>query len=182
MSTESINGAGSFEGAEHPPVPASLSLFHFTAHDIDGNARPLEEFRGKVTLVVNTASECGFTPQYEGLQSLQDQFADRGFSVLGFPCNQFGGQEPGHNHDIAEFCTSRFNVTFPMFAKVDVNGEAAHPVYRWLTTQQRGLLGGRITWNFTKFLVGRDGQVIRRFAPPIPPARLARAIDAALSR
>ncbi len=162
----------------------SLSLYDFTAERLDGTLVSLREFAGKVLLIVNTASECGFTPQYEGLEALYREYRDRGFEVLGFPCNQFGGQEPGNSEQIAQFCTSRYSVTFPMFAKIDVNGETAHPLYRWLKQQAPGVLGSeRIKWNFTKFLIDREGRVVERYAPPTKPEaikpRIEQLLDAA---
>lgn len=156
---------------------APSSVYDFTATRIDGAEQPLSDFRGQVLLIVNTASQCGFVGQYEGLQELQDEFGCRGFTVLGFPCNQFLGQEPGTNAEISEFCATRFDVSFPMFEKVDVNGPDAHPLFTWLKSQRSGIAGGRIAWNFTKFLTDRNGQVMRRYAPPIPPARIARRIN-----
>ncbi len=164
-----------------PEATTPARLFDFTVAGANGEPRDLSEFTGKVTLVVNTASECGFTPQYEGLQELQERFEDRGFSVLAFPCNQFGNQEPGSIEEIVDFCETRYRTSFPVFAKVDVNGKLADPLFIWLEEQRGGMLGGRITWNFTKFLVGRDGHVIRRFAPPIPPSRIATSITKALA-
>ncbi|CAA9395653.1 glutathione peroxidase [uncultured Nocardioides sp.] len=157
------------------------SLASFTATAIDGRAVDLSEHADKVVLVVNTASQCGFTPQYEGLQQLQATYADRGFTVLGFPCDQFGHQEPGTDDEIATFCTGSFGVTFPMFAKIDVNGDDAHPLYQWLREERGGLLGDKIKWNFTKFLVGRDGQVIKRYAPTTEPADIAGDLEKALA-
>jgi glutathione peroxidase len=157
------------------------SLRDFSARAIDGGEVDLATYDGQVVLVVNTASQCGFTPQYRGLQDLHDRFADRGFAVLGFPCDQFGGQEPGDEEEIAGFCERTFGVTFPMFAKVDVNGEEAHPLYRWLKKQKGGLLGGRIAWNFTKYLVARDGTVLRRYAPTTTPEKIAADVERALS-
>ena len=156
-----------------------LSDFH--AVDIDGADRSLSEFDGKVALVVNVASKCGFTPQYQGLEELYGKFADRGFVVLGFPCDQFGHQEPGSEADIAEFCSLNYGVTFPMFSKVEVNGGGAHPLFQWLKQAKSGLLGGRIKWNFTKFLVGADGQVIERYAPTTTPDSIAADVEAALA-
>lgn len=156
------------------------SLSDFQAASITGQDVDLSAYDGQVVLVVNTASKCGFTPQYEGLQELQDTYADRGFAVLGFPCDQFGHQEPGDEEEIASFCDRTFGVTFPMFGKVEVNGSAAHPLYQWLREEQGGMLGDRIKWNFTKFLVGRDGQVIDRFAPTKKPEALSGAIESAL--
>ncbi len=156
------------------------SLQDFTATAIDGTPTPLAPYDGQVVLVVNTASKCGFTPQYRGLQELQANYAERGFSVLGFPCDQFAHQEPGDEAQIADFCSDRFGVTFPMFAKVDVNGSDAHPLYQWLRREQKGMLGTRIAWNFTKFLVARDGTVLKRYAPKTTPAAIAADIEAAL--
>ncbi len=156
------------------------SLSDFSATSIDGKPVDLSSYDGKVVLVVNTASKCGFTPQYKGLQELQDTYGDRGFEVLGFPCDQFGHQEPGDEEEIATFCERNFGVTFPMFAKIDVNGDDAHPLFQWLKKEEGGLLGGKIKWNFTKFLVGRDGQVIDRFAPTTKPEKLTGDIEKAL--
>ena len=157
------------------------SLYDFTATDIAGHEVPLSRYRGRALLIVNTASACGFTPQYAGLQALHAQYADAGLTVLGFPCNQFGQQEKGSAEEIAQFCERNFGVQFALMEKIEVNGEGAHPLYRWLTAQAPGLLGSRaIKWNFTKFLVGRDGQVIRRYAPQDAPAKLAEDIEAAL--
>lgn len=156
------------------------TLSDFTATAIDGTETALSEHAGKVVLVVNTASKCGFTPQYEGLQALHEQYADQGLVVLGFPCDQFGNQEPGEEAEIAEFCQRNYGVSFPMFAKIDVNGPDAHPLFAWLKDAKGGLLGDRIKWNFTKFLIGRDGQVIDRYAPTTKPAELAGDIEKAL--
>lgn len=169
---------GSRDSAAHQASPAQpASAFDFTATRIDGVEQPLSDFRGKVLLIVNTASQCGFVEQYEGLQELQEKFGHRGFTALGFPCNQFLGQEPGTNTEISEFCATRFDVSFPMFEKVHVNGPGAHPLFAWLKSQKSGIAGGRISWNFTKFLIDRTGQVVRRYAPPIPPARIARRVN-----
>lgn len=156
------------------------SLSDFSATSIDGKPVDLSSYDGKVVLVVNTASKCGFTPQYKGLQELQDTYGERGFEVLGFPCDQFGHQEPGDEDEIATFCERNFGVTFPMFAKIDVNGDDAHPLFQWLKKEEGGLLGGKIKWNFTKFLIGRDGQVIDRFAPTTKPEKLTGDIEKAL--
>ena len=156
------------------------TLGDFKATAIDGTETDLSAYEGKVVLIVNTASQCGLTGQYAGLQELHDTYADRGFTVLGFPCNQFGEQEPGDDAEIASFCDRNYGVTFPMFAKVDVNGDDTHPLFAWLKKEKGGLLGGAIKWNFTKFLVGRDGQVIDRFAPTTEPAKLAGPIEDAL--
>ena len=142
----------------------------------------LADYRGKVLLIVNLASECGFTPQYAGLEALQRKYAGRGFTLLGFPCNQFGAQEPGSEDQIKSFCESRFDVTFPLFAKIDVNGTATHPVYAYLKSAEPGLLGSEaIKWNFTKFLVGRNGKVVKRYAPTTKPGAIAVDIEAQLA-
>jgi glutathione peroxidase len=157
------------------------SVYDFTARTIDGAERSLGDYRGKVLLIVNTASQCGFTPQYKGLEALQRKYAGRGVEVLGFPCNQFGHQEPGDAEEIKNFRSLTYDVSFPMFAKVDVNGPAAHPLYDYLTRTKRGVLGTRaIKWNFTKFLVGRDGKVLARFGPTTTPEALDARIAAAL--
>ncbi|HEX6149963.1 glutathione peroxidase [Nocardioides sp.] len=156
------------------------TLGDFKATAIDGTETDLSAYEGQVVLIVNTASQCGLTGQYAGLQELHDTYADRGFTVLGFPCNQFGEQEPGDETEIASFCDRNYGVTFPMFAKVDVNGDDTHPLFAWLKKEKGGLLGGAIKWNFTKFLVGRDGQVLERFAPTTEPAKLAGPIESAL--
>ncbi|MEX5270823.1 glutathione peroxidase [Kocuria sabuli] len=158
------------------------TLHDFTATTLDGREQPLSEYAGKVVLVVNTASKCGFTPQYEGLEQLWRNFKQDGLVVLGFPCDQFGHQEPGSDEEIADFCSRNYGVTFPMFAKVDVNGPGAHPLWSWLREERGGIMGDDIKWNFTKFLVGRDGRVIRRFAPKTSPAQLAGSIESALAR
>ena len=158
------------------------SVYDFEANSITGQSVPLADYRGKVLLIVNTASACGFTPQYKGLQALHEQYADQGLVVLGFPCNQFGAQEKGSDDEIASFCELNFGVTFPLMHKIEVNGDGAHPLYRWLTAEARGVLGTKsIKWNFTKFLLGRDGQVIRRYAPQEKPEKLAADIQAALA-
>jgi glutathione peroxidase len=157
------------------------SVHDFKVDDIHGKPVPLDRYKGEVLLIVNVASQCGFTPQYKGLEQLQKRFHDRGFDVLGFPCNQFGGQEPGTASEIATFCETSFGVTFPMFSKVDVNGEGAAPLYRHLKSARPGLLGTEaIKWNFTKFLVGRDGQVLARYAPNDTPESIAADIEKAL--
>ena len=157
------------------------TLGSFTARSIDGRDVPLADFAGQVLLVVNTASRCGFTPQYEALEALQRRFAPQGFSVLGFPCNQFGGQEPGSSPEIAAFCDTKYGVTFPVFERVDVNGGDAHPFFHWLKTARGGLLGTRaIKWNFTKFLLDRAGNVVARYAPSTSPAKLAPRIETLL--
>ena len=157
------------------------SAFDFQAVSLDGSMQPLSDYADRVLLIVNVASKCGFTPQYTGLQQLWRDHRDQGLVVLGFPCDQFGQQEPGDEAEIRNFCALNYAVDFPMFAKVDVNGEDAHPLWAWLRAQKSGLLGSRrIKWNFTKFLVGRDGQVIDRFAPTTAPDALRKPIEAAL--
>lgn len=153
-------------------------IHDLSAQSLTGREVPLSEFAGEVTLVVNTASKCGFTPQYAGLQALYDEYKDRGFAVLGFPCNQFGAQEPGAEDEIGAFCERNYGVGFPMFAKVDVNGPDAHPVFKALKKAAPGLLGSEsIKWNFTKFLVDRDGNVVERYAPTTRPEDLRPAIE-----
>ena len=153
----------------------------YSARAIDGTERPLRDFAGKVLLVVNVASKCGFTPQYTGLESLQRKFQDRGFAVLGFPCDQFGHQEPGNEEEIRNFCSLNYDVTFPLFAKIEVNGAGAHPLYEHLKSAAKGILGTEgIKWNFTKFLVDRNGQVVRRYAPNDKPESLQQDIEALL--
>jgi len=157
------------------------SVYDFTATRIDGKAAALEQYRGKPMLIVNTASACGFTPQFAGLEKLHQTYGKRGLVVLGFPCNQFGAQDPGPNASIAEFCQLNYGVSFPMMAKIDVNGPQADPLYQWLCAEAPGLLGSKsIKWNFTKFLVGSDGQVLKRYAPTDTPASLASDIEALL--
>lgn len=158
------------------------SLYDFTATTIAGDTLDLASLRGQVVLIVNTASACGFTPQFAGLQDLHTHYATRGLQVLGFPCNQFGQQDKGSHSEIASFCQRNYGVDFPMMAKVEVNGPQAHPLFVWLKAQAPGVLGTQsIKWNFTKFLVGRDGQVLQRFAPRTPPDALTSAIDEALA-
>jgi glutathione peroxidase len=157
------------------------TLNHFTVRRIDGSELALSTLTGQVVLIVNTASACGFTPQFAGLQTLHDTYGARGLAVLGFPCNQFGGQDPGSPEQIQSFCQLNYGVTFPMMAKVCVNGDQTDPLFQWLKAEAPGLLGSQaIKWNFTKFLVGRDGRVIRRYAPQDTPAKLAQDIEAAL--
>lgn len=157
-------------------------IHDFEALSIEGKPVPLSRFKGQVLLIVNTASACGFTPQFGGLQKLHEAYGARGLVVLGFPCNQFGAQDPGSNEAIAGFCQRNHGVSFPMMAKVDVNGADAHPLYRWLTAEAPGLLGSKaIKWNFTKFLVGKDGRVLKRYAPQDAPEKLAGDIEAALA-
>jgi len=157
------------------------SIYDFSARSLGGKEKSLTDFRGQVLLVVNVASKCGFTPQYEGLEALYRRYGARGFAVLGFPCNQFAGQEPGDAAEIAEFCARNYGVDFPMFAKIDVNGADTHPVYRFLKSAKKGLLGTEaIKWNFTKFLVDRQGRVAARFAPKVRPEDIANDIEALL--
>ena len=159
------------------------TIYDFEALQMNGQTVPLAQYQGQVMLIVNTASACGFTPQFAGLEELHRQYADKGLVVLGFPCNQFGSQDPGSNEEIASFCQLNYGVSFPMMAKIDVNGAKASPLYQWLTAEAPGLLGSKaIKWNFTKFLVGKDGRVIRRYAPQDAPKKLAKDIEAALGR
>ena len=155
-------------------------IYDFTATSLAGEEIPLRRFEGQVLLIVNTASACGFTPQYKGLEALQQQFGPRGFAVLGFPCNQFGNQEPGDASQIAQFCSANYGVSFPMFAKIDVNGGNVHPLFQYLKSEKSGLLGASIKWNFTKFLVDRAGQVVARHAPTTTPEALKKEIEALL--
>jgi glutathione peroxidase len=157
------------------------TVFDFTAQDIAGKDIDLSAYRGKVLLIVNTASKCGFTPQYKGLQALFEKYRERGLEVLGFPCNQFGHQEPGDEAAISEFCELNFGVDFPLFGKIDVNGDNAHPLDRHLKEEAPGLLGSKaVKWNFTKFLVNRDGKVVKRYAPTDKPESLAKDVEALL--
>jgi glutathione peroxidase len=157
------------------------TLYDFEAETLDGQPAPLSAYRDKVVLIVNTASKCGFTPQYKGLEELWSKYRDRGLVVLGFPCNQFGAQEPGDAAEIASFCSLTYDVDFPMMRKIDVNGPKAHPLYAWLKSQRKGVLGTEgVKWNFTKFLVDRKGQVVDRFAPTVDPKALEGAIEALL--
>ncbi|CAN5160903.1 glutathione peroxidase [soil metagenome] len=156
------------------------SIYDFSAKTLAGHDVSLKQFEGEVLLIVNTASACGFTPQYKGLQELYEAYAPRGFAVLGFPCNQFGGQEPGDARQIESFCEGTYRVSFPMFDKIDVNGAHAHPLYNYLKSEKSGLLGAGIKWNFTKFLVDRAGQVVGRYAPTTKPESLKEEIEALL--
>ena len=161
---------------------AELSIGDFDAETIDGKTVKLSKYQGKVLLIVNTASQCGFTPQFKGLEALWETYQGRGLVVLGFPSNQFGAQDPGSNDEIASFCEMNYGVSFPMMGKIDVNGGGAHPLYQWLTREAPGLLGSKsIKWNFTKFLVGKDGKVLKRYAPQDAPDKLAGDIEAALA-
>ncbi len=158
------------------------TIYDFEALSIDGQPVALEQFRGQAMLIVNTASACGFTPQFAGLEKLHQTYGGKGLAVLGFPCNQFGSQDPGSNEEIGAFCQRNYGVSFPMMSKIEVNGADAHPLYRWLTAEAPGLLGSKaIKWNFTKFLVGKDGRVIKRYAPQDAPDKLAKDIEAALA-
>jgi glutathione peroxidase len=156
------------------------SIYDFTAKTLAGKDASLADYKGQALLIVNTASKCGFTPQYEGLEKLYESLHPKGFTVLGFPCNQFGSQEPGSEDEIGQFCQVNYGVTFPMFAKIDVNGPNAHPLYKYLTQEKRGLFGGSIKWNFTKFLVDRAGKVVARYAPTTKPKDLEQPIAALL--
>ncbi|WP_166135257.1 glutathione peroxidase [Nocardioides ochotonae] len=157
------------------------TLADFSARSIEGQDIDLADYLGQVVLVVNTASKCGLTPQFEGLQSLYDRFGEQGFTVLGFPCDQFRDQELDDDAEIAGFCQRNYGVSFPMFSKIDVNGEDAHPLYRWLRTEQKGVLSDRIKWNFTKFLLDRDGKVVARYSPTTKPEKIAADIERALA-
>jgi glutathione peroxidase len=157
------------------------TIYDFSATDIDGRERSLREFAGKALLVVNVASKCGFTPQYAGLEALWRKYGDAGFAVLGFPCDQFGHQEPGSEGEIKQFCSLSYDVTFPLFAKVDVNGTGAHPLYQWLKSEQAGVLGTEaIKWNFTKFLVDAEGRVVKRYGSVDTPEKIAKDVAALL--
>jgi glutathione peroxidase len=158
------------------------SIYDFEALQMSGHSLALSEMRGKVMLIVNTASACGFTPQFGGLEKLHQAYQHQGLAVLGFPCNQFGGQDPGSNESIASFCQLNYGVSFPMMTKIEVNGPQAHPLYQWLCAEAPGLLGSKtIKWNFTKFLIGRHGDVLKRYAPMDKPEKLASDIEAALA-
>jgi glutathione peroxidase len=153
------------------------SIYDFSAKTLAGKDVSLADYRGQVLLIVNTASQCGFTPQYEGLEKLYEELHPKGLTVLGFPCNQFGNQEPGGAEEIGQFCQVNYGVSFPMFAKIEVNGPNAHPLYNYLKQQKSGLFGGRIKWNFTKFLIDRAGRVVKRYAPATKPERIGPAIE-----
>ncbi len=160
---------------------SSTSVYDFQAVDIKGKERSLADYKGQVLLIVNTASKCGFTPQFEGLQSLHSDLADKGLTVLGFPCNQFLSQDPGDEQEIGQFCSMNYGVDFPMFSKIDVNGDNAHPLFNYLKKEARGLMGSeKIKWNFTKFLVNRDGEVVGRYAPKTKPEEIRKDIEALL--
>ncbi len=160
-----------------------MSIYDFSALDIQGTQRDLSEYKGKVVLVVNTASKCGFTPQYSGLESLYGELHEQGLEILGFPCNQFGKQEKGSDSEIAGFCLKNYGVSFPMFSKIHVNGDQVHPLYHYLKKASPGILGSKsIKWNFTKFLVGKDGQVVKRFAPTAKPVDIKASILTLLAK
>ncbi|MCL6593458.1 MAG: glutathione peroxidase [Alicyclobacillus sp.] len=160
-----------------------MNVYDFTAPRLDGQIQPLSDYQGQVLLVVNTASRCGLTPQYQGLQALYERYRDQGFAVLGFPCNQFAEQEPGTAADIQSFCSSQYGVTFPMFSKIEVNGPGAHPLYQWLKQQAPGSGpdAPEIEWNFAKFLIDRNGRVVKRYAPQTKPEELTGDIEALLA-
>jgi len=154
------------------------SVHDFSATSLDGKPVDLSSYKGKVLVIVNTASKCGFTPQYAGLETLYEKYKDKGFAVLGFPCNQFGAQEPGSEDEIGAFCQKNYGVSFPMFAKVDVNGDGAHPLFKFLTAEAKGILGTQaIKWNFTKFLVDKNGDVVERYAPQTKPEELEKPVE-----
>ncbi|PHG67822.1 glutathione peroxidase [Bacillus toyonensis] len=158
-----------------------MTVYDFSAKTITGEDKSLKDYKGKALLIVNVASKCGFTPQYKGLQEVYDKYKDQGLEILGFPCNQFGGQEPGTEADITSFCELNYGVNFPMFAKVDVKGDKAHPLYTYMTEQAPGLLGMKaVKWNFTKFLIGKEGKVVGRFAPQTKPVDLEVEIEKVL--
>ncbi|OTG94731.1 glutathione peroxidase [Acinetobacter sp. ANC 3832] len=157
------------------------SIYQFDAELLEGENKALSDYQGKVLLIVNTASKCGFTPQFAGLEKLYEKYKDQGFEVLGFPCNQFGGQDPGSNEQIGEYCQRNYGVSFPMFAKVDVKGPEAHVIFRYLTNNSKGILGNGIKWNFTKFLINKKGEVINRYAPTTKPEELEADIEKALA-
>ncbi|MFC4527714.1 glutathione peroxidase [Dyella halodurans] len=158
------------------------SVYDFSARDIDGNERSLAEWQGKPMLIVNVASKCGFTPQYTGLEALWRAARDKGLVVLGFPCDQFGHQEPGNEAEIRNFCSTSYDVSFPLFSKIEVNGDGAHPLYKWLKSEGKGILGSEsIKWNFTKFLIDRDGQVVRRYAPTDTPEKISKDLQSQLA-
>ena len=159
-----------------------MSIYDFSAKLNNGSEQSLAAYKGKVLLIVNTASKCGFTPQYKGLQDLYANYHSKGLEVLGFPCDQFGHQEPGSDDDIKSFCDLNYNVTFPLFSKIEVNGEGAHPLYQWLKNEKGGLLGDSIKWNFTKFLVDKQGNVVERYAPTTTPEKIAGDIERELGK
>ena len=154
-----------------------MDFYDFSAKEMDGQDVKMEEYKGKVILVVNTASKCGLTPQFEGLEKLYNQYKDQGFEILGFPCNQFAKQDSGSNEEIQQFCLLNYGVSFTMFEKINVNGQNAHPLYKYLKNEQKGLLGREIKWNFTKFLINKDGEVINRYAPTVLPEKIKDDIE-----
>lgn len=158
------------------------NIYQFDAELLNGENKNLSDFNGKVLLIVNTASKCGFTPQFAGLEKIYQNYKDKGFEVLGFPCNQFGSQDPGSNEQIGEYCQMNYGVSFPMFAKVNVKGPEAHVIFRYLTNNSKGVLGSGIKWNFTKFLIGKDGKVLNRYAPTTKPESIAEDIEKALAQ
>ncbi|MFP6841273.1 MAG: glutathione peroxidase [Acinetobacter sp.] len=158
------------------------NIYQFEAELLDGKNKSFADYKGKVLLIVNTASKCGFTPQFAGLEKLYEKYKDQGLEILGFPCNQFGGQDPGTNEQIGDFCQKNYGVHFPMFAKVDVKGPEAHILFRYLTNNSKGILGNGIKWNFTKFLIGKDGTILNRYAPTTKPETLENDIQAALAK
>ncbi|NNG81740.1 MULTISPECIES: glutathione peroxidase [Acinetobacter Taxon 24D] len=158
------------------------NIYQFEAELLDGKNKSFADYEGKVLLIVNTASKCGFTPQFAGLEKLYEKYKDQGLEVLGFPCNQFGGQDPGSNEQIGAYCQKNYGVTFPMFSKVDVKGPEAHILFRYLTNNSKGILGNGIKWNFTKFLIGKDGKVLNRFAPTTKPEDMESEVEAALAK
>lgn len=159
------------------------SLYQFEAELLEGNTKQMSDYEGKVLLIVNTASKCGFTPQFAGLEKIYEKYKDQGFEVLGFPCNQFGGQDPGSNDEIGAFCQRNYGVNFPMFAKIDVKGPEAHAIFRYLTREAKGILGSEsIKWNFTKFLVSKEGKVLNRYAPTTKPENIEEDIEKALAQ
>lgn len=160
---------------------AKATFHEFEADSLKGQKVSMEDFKGKAVLVVNTASKCGLTPQYEGLEKLYQEYRDQGLEILGFPCNQFGKQEPGSSENIEAFCSVNYGVSFPMFAKIDVNGSSAHPIFKYLKKELPGTLTNAVKWNFTKFLVGADGKPLKRFAPTTEPSKLEADIKAALN-
>lgn len=159
-----------------------MGLYDFSAKLNNGQGQSLASYKGKVLLIVNTASKCGFTPQYKGLQELYTKYHDRGLEVLGFPCDQFGHQEPGNDDEIKSFCKLNYGVSFPLFSKIDVNGDNAHPLYKFLKNEKGGLLGDAIKWNFTKFLVDKQGKVVERFAPTTTPEKMTADIESELAK
>lgn len=158
------------------------NIYQFEAELLDGKNKSFADYEGNVLLIVNTASKCGFTPQFAGLEKLYEKYKDQGLEILGFPCNQFGGQDPGTNEQIGDFCQKNYGVHFPMFAKVDVKGPEAHILFRYLTNNSKGILGNGIKWNFTKFLIGKDGTILNRYAPTTKPETLENDIQAALAK